>query len=129
MPPSPAKTGAERRRASERAGRRAETLAAWLLRAKRYRIVAMRYKTKIGEIDLIARRGKTMVFVEVKRRSSSQRLGEALEAVNTARITRAAQWYISAHPHLAGFDFRFDVITLAPGRWPHHLVNAFPAAR
>ncbi len=123
----PKKPGPDRRRA-ERAGRRAETLAALFLRLKLYRIVAMRYKTPVGEIDIVARRGRMIVLVEVKQRAGSPMAhAQALEAVNTGRIIAAGGWFQSAHPHYQGFDFRFDVISVAPGRWPHHLVNAFSA--
>ncbi len=82
----------------------------------------------MGEIDIVARRGRMIVLVEVKQRAGSPMAhAQALEAVNTGRIIAAAGWFQSAHPHYQGFDFRFDVISVAPGRWPHHLVNAFSA--
>lgn len=125
---SPKKPIPNSRRHAERAGRWAETLAAWYLRAKFYRIVATRYKTPVGEIDIVARRGRLIVLVEVKHRAGNAAArAQALEAVNTARIVRAAQWFQSAHPRYGGYDFRFDVISVAPSRWPHHLVNAFSA--
>lgn len=128
MPRSPAKPGPDPRRRAERAGRSAETLAAWVLRLKGYAIVAMRYKTPIGEIDIVARRGRLIAIVEVKHRAGNAAAhAQALEAVNTARIIGATEWFISAHPRYQGYDFRFDVISVAPGRWPHHLVNAFSA--
>ena len=74
-----------RRRAAERGGRRAEFIAAWFLRLKLYRVIARRYRTPVGEIDLIVRRGRTIAFVEVKQRPSE---GEGLEAV--APVGRAA---------------------------------------
>ncbi|XKG99743.1 YraN family protein [Pelagibacterium halotolerans] len=114
-----------RRQAAERRGRRGEFLAEMFLRAKFYKILYRRYKTPLGEIDLIARRGRTIVFVEVKQRASAETYGEAMEAVNTRRISRAAGWFEARHPRYAGFDYRFDVIFLAPGRWPSHLSNAF----
>ena len=70
-----------RRRKAERRGRRAELIAAWYLRLKLYRVLARRYRTPVGEIDLIVRRGRTIVFVEVKHRPSE---AEALEAVPPA---------------------------------------------
>ena len=128
MPPSPSRPKPDPRRRAERAGRSAETLAGWLLRLKLYRIIATRYKTPVGEIDIVARKGRAIVFVEVKHRSgNSLARDQALASVNTARIVRCAQWFQSAHPAYQTYDFRFDVITLAPGRWPHHLVNAFTA--
>src|SRR5690606_20781701 len=89
----PKKLGPDRRRA-ERAGRRAETLAALFLRLKLYRIVAMRYKTPVGEIDIVARRGRMLVLVEVKQRAGSPMAhAQALEAVNAGRIIAAAGWF------------------------------------
>lgn len=116
------------RRGAEKSGRRAETLAGLLLRLKGYRILSRRFKTPVGEIDIVARRGRLLAFVEVKHRRSSTLAGDALEAVDTARISRAAGWYLARHPHCSGLDCRFDVIFLAPGRWPHHLCNAFMAS-
>lgn len=124
MPPSTSKPGTSRQ-AAERRGRRGEIWAELFLRAKFYKILQRRYKTPLGEIDLIVRRGKTVVFVEVKQRNSAALYGQALEAVNQRRIARAADWFQSRHPQYAGFDFRFDVIFLAPRRWPSHLSNAF----
>lgn len=129
MPPSSAKPRLDPRRRAERAGRRAEKLALWYLRCKGYSIVKARYKTPVGEIDIIARRGQQIVIVEVKHRTRTDAggLADALGAVNTRRIVRATEWFRAHQPAYAGFDFRFDVIAIAPGRWPHHLVNAFSA--
>lgn len=125
---SGSKPGADRRQRAEQAGRSAETLAAWMLRLKFYRILNQRYRTPVGEIDIVARRGRLIVFIEVKHRAGGEMARDrALEAVNTARIVRAAEWFQTHHPHYHGFDFRFDVVSVAPGRWPHHLVNAFSA--
>ena len=130
MPPSPSGTGPRRpeRQDAERAGRRGEALAAWFLRLTGYRIIASRYKTPVGEIDLIARRLGTTVFVEVKQRRSAELERDALLAVNAARIVRAAQYYVARHPGLAATSLRFDVIFLAPRRWPRHVRNAFQAS-
>lgn len=121
-------TGASARLRAELFGRRGEALAAWYLRLKGYAILARRYKTPSGEIDLVVRRGGTTVFVEVKSRLSAEGEGEALGAVNARRISAAAGHYLSRHPRLAGGAFRFDVIFLAPFRLPRHVRNAFPAA-
>lgn len=122
MPRSRSKPAPERLRA-ERAGRRAETLAALYLRLKRFSILSRRLKTPVGEIDIVARRGTLLVFAEVKHRKSSD--AAAFEAVDTARIAKAAQWFLATRPEFSGLDCRFDVIVLAKGRWPHHLENAF----
>lgn len=127
MPPSPSrpKKPTNKRQIAERAGQRGETLAAFFLQAKLYRIRHRRYKTPIGEIDLVVERGGILVFVEVKTRSHHTLEAEALEAVNTARIVRAAEHWLARHPREAEKTCRFDVIFLAPGRWPRHLINAF----
>ena len=109
-------------------GRRAETLAAWYLRLKGYRIVATRVKTPVGEIDLIARRFGTTAFIEVKARQARSEEAAALEMANTRRIARAAEYYVAHHPALAETPLRFDVIFLAPGTWPRHVKGAFDAS-
>jgi putative endonuclease len=114
-----------RRQEAETRGRRAETIAAWWLRLKLYRVLARRFRSGAGEIDLIVRRGRTLVFVEVKQRPSE---AEAIVAVKPAarkRIARAAELWIGKHPALAGLDRRFDVVVAVPGRWPRHLVSVF----
>jgi putative endonuclease len=126
MPPSPLKPATKKLKA-ERDGRWAEELAAWFLRAQFYSIRAKRYKTPVGEIDLIASRFGTTVFVEVKARTLATSEGEALQAVNSQRIVRAAQYFLTRHPHLADTSLRFDVIFLAPRRLPRHVRNAFSA--
>ncbi len=114
-----------RRRDAERRGRRAEAIAAWYLRAKFYRILARRYRTPLGEIDLIARRGRTVVFVEVKSRPTGEAGLEAVTAKSRQRIARAAALWLAAHPAAAGLDQRFDVIVAAPGRRPRHHAGIF----
>lgn len=136
MPPSPSRPKPRPRRSRSRAerlgaevfGRRGEALAAWYLRLKGYCIVEMRVKTPVGEIDLVARRFGVTVFVEVKARTSVAELGPALQAVNTRRIARAADYYVARHPALAATPLRFDVIFLAPMTLPRHVKGAFDAS-
>jgi len=128
MPPSPSRPSSKARIAAQRHGHRAEMLAALFLRLKFYRIIERRYKTPVGEIDLVAQRLGTIVFVEVKTRGHAKGERDALEAVNRARIARAAAHWQAHHKASAGRDFRFDVIFLAPGRWPRHVINAFDAS-
>ena len=118
---------ADRLRA-EREGRRAENWAALLLQLKFFTIVERRYRTPVGEIDLIAQGWGTTVFIEVKARRRGAAADEALEAVNQRRITAAAQFYLARHPQLAETSLRFDVILLQPWRWPVHIRNAFEAS-
>ena len=128
MPPSPGKLKSKARLGAEVFGRRGETLAAWYLRLKGYRIVATRVKTPVGEIDLIARRFGLTAFIEVKARQARTEEAVALAAVNTRRISRAAQYYVARHPALAETPLRFDVIFLAPRTWPRHVRGAFDAS-
>ena len=128
MPPSPSKPKSKARIEAYLGGHRGEALAAWFLRLKLYGVVQRRYKTPVGEIDLIATRFGTTVFIEVKARSKPVVEAEALQAVNRSRITRAAQYWLARHPGKAQTNFRFDVIFLAPGRWPRHVINAFDAS-
>jgi len=126
MPPSLSRPSNKRQRA-ERGGQRGEALAALFLQAKLYRIRDRRYKTPVGEIDLVVERGKTIVFVEVKTRAQHVGEADALEAVNISRIARAAEHWLARHPQEREKSCRFDVIFLAPNRWPRHLINAFDA--
>lgn len=128
MPPSPSRPKNERRQGAETWGRHGETIAAWFLRLKGYRILESRYRTPVGELDLIARRFGTTVFVEVKTRRGGDLERDALLAVNRARIVRAAQHYLTRHPALTARPLRFDVIFLAPRQWPRHVMNAFDAS-
>lgn len=127
MPLWRSRIATERRIAAERQGHRGERFASLFLQAKLYRIRSRRFKCPVGEIDIIAERPNLLVFVEVKTRASLADEAMALSAVNRARITRAAQFWLARHPAESAKDIRFDVIFLAPGRWPRHLINAFPA--
>lgn len=129
MRPSPSRPKNSARLSAESLGRRGEQLAAWFLRAQLYRILATRFKTPIGEIDLVAQRFGVTVFVEVKARQRRAGLGEAMGAVNQRRVVRAAQYYLARHPRLAATPLRFDVIFLAPMSWPRHVKNAFDAGQ
>ncbi|MEQ1726174.1 MAG: YraN family protein [Sphingopyxis sp.] len=111
-----------KRSKSEERGRRAETIAAWYLRLKGWRIVTRRARVASGEVDLIARRGRTLAFVEVKWRSSAQALDSAIDAHRLHRVAAAAQVLAPRYAQ-RGDVTRIDVILLAPGRWPRHLAN------
>ena len=109
---------------AERRGRRGETLAAWFLRLKGWRIVGRRLKTPRGEVDLVARRGRTVAFVEVKWRASPADLDLAIDARRLSRVAAAAEALASRYARNHD-DLRIDVVLLAPGRWPRHIVNAW----
>lgn len=118
------RTRADRRAAWSR-GRGAETLAAWLLRAKGYRIVARAVRTPVGEVDLIARRGGVLAMVEVKARASQREAAEAIGPRQQYRIARAAEAFLARRPDLAALDVRFDALLLAPWRRPRHIMDAW----
>jgi putative endonuclease len=107
----------------EARGRRGEALAAWYLRLKGWRIVAQRVRTPRGEVDLVARRGLTVAFVEVKWRKSAAELDFAIDEYRLRRVAAAAE-ALAARYVRAGEVQRIDVLLLAPGRWPRHMANA-----
>lgn len=108
-----------------RDGLRAETLAALLLRLKGYRILARRYKTPVGEIDIVARRFGRLAFVEVKASAGRETALTALTAPMRARIARAAEHFLARHPGLERLTLGFDLITVAAPCFPRHLPNAW----
>jgi putative endonuclease len=118
----------ERVKAFQR-GLSAESRAAMLLVAKAYRILARRWKTPFGEIDIVARRRRTLVFVEVKARDTLDDAMAAVTEPGKRRIIDAARLWLSHHPGDAEAEIRFDVIAVAPGKMPRHIVNAFDASR
>lgn len=115
---------ATRRRAAERRGRLAEWLAAVLLVAKGYRILERRHRSRAGEIDLIAVRGRRLAFVEVKHRAT---LDEAIRSVGddqSRRIETAAENWVWRHPRYREHEIGLDAIFLAPGSLPRHAPDA-----
>ncbi|HYN38527.1 MAG TPA: YraN family protein [Rhodospirillales bacterium] len=116
----------QRRRLAWRFGRLGEALCAWRLRLSGYRIVARDLRTAAGEIDLVAIRGKTLAFVEVKARSDTTAT-EPLQPRQRRRIVRAAEAFLAARPDLAMRDVRFDLMLVGRGRLPRHLPAAFRA--
>jgi putative endonuclease len=121
--PRPVRTLAERRTA-ESAGRRGERLAGWWLRLKGWRILDRRVKTKAGEIDLVARRGNLIAFVEVKTRATAAELDHAIDERRLARVAAAAEMLVPVYAN-GGEDVRIDVILMAPGERPRHIENAW----
>lgn len=120
-------SGSERRRQAHALGLSAESWAAWYLRLTGWRILKRRYKTKAGEIDLIAKRRKTVVFVEVKARKTRRAALEAVTSASQKRISRAAKIFVTEHPKAGFFTLRFDVIVIRPWAWPERIENAFEA--
>ncbi|KQT83099.1 YraN family protein [Aurantimonas sp. Leaf443] len=120
MKPSPG----ERRRRLAR-GAFAEDLAALALRLKGYRILAMRHRTRLGEIDIVARRGDTVAIVEVKARASVRAAIDAVGPAARRRIANAADLWLAGRPDAARLSLRFDIVAVRPWRWPVHLPGAF----
>ena len=120
-PRSPATTA---RRAREQAGRTAEAVAALFLIAKGYRILGRRLRSRLGEIDIVAKRGRRLAFVEVKARSSLAAGHAALADAQARRIHDAAERFVAQRPHLQNCELGFDAVIVTPWRLPVHLPNA-----
>lgn len=103
----------------------AETICSFILRLKGYKIIAKRYKTKVGEIDLIASRARTLVFIEVKARPSLEAGLLSISDRQRLRIQNAAEIFLSRWRKKQFKAMRFDVMVVVPWRLPHHLVNAW----
>ena len=111
------------RQQREAKGRRAEQIAMWFLRLKFYRLLAVRYKTPVGEIDLIMRHGPDVVFVEVKARDSLEAGLEAVTPQQQLRMQQAATWFMAKNPPQAPYNWRFDVVVVRPRHLPYHAQN------
>lgn len=118
-----------RRLKAYRHGHRSEWLAAMALMAKGYRIVARRYRTKLGEIDLIARRGDLVLIVEVKARKTLEAAMDAIARESQRRIDGAADLWLARQPDHARLSLRFDLVAVLPWRWPVHVENVFQGRR
>ena len=114
-----------RRRQHERRGHRGEWLASLALMVKGYRIVERRYRTKLGEIDLIARRGDLVLIVEVKVRPTLLMAMEAVGRMSERRIEAPADLGLARQPDHARLSLRFDMVAVLPRRWPVHVENIF----
>jgi len=115
------------RLAAFRTGISAESRAAAYLIAKGFRILARRWKCPVGEIDIVARRRRLLVFVEVKARSNLDEAAESLQARQQRRIAAAAEAWLAIHSDARIRDIRFDAILVAPGKLPRHIPAAFEA--
>ena len=123
----PAKTPAPARVAAFQTGLSAESKAsAWLI-AKGYRILARRFRTPYGEIDIVARRGNLLAFVEVKARATLDDAAYSVTPQQRQRIVATAEFWLMTHPEHANFEMRFDVVLIAPKHLPKHLMAAFDA--
>jgi putative endonuclease len=124
----PKKEASPERVAAFQTGLSAESRAAAYLMAKAYRILARRFRTPHGEIDLVVKRRNLVAFVEVKARATLDEAAFAITPHQQARIINAAQAWLAAHPEYAEFELRFDAILIAPRRLPRHLLAAFDAS-
>lgn len=125
MSRTPAPHRRERGARGRRDGRLAEVAAAVWLMLKGWQILGFRLKTPHGEIDLLAKRGRTLAVVEVKRRATVELALESVRPVQRDRLLRAARTLAARRRSLRQLDLRLDLIALAPGRFPRHLPNIF----
>lgn len=113
------------RQAAFRVGISAESRATAFLIAKGFRILARRWRSPLGEIDIVARRRQLLVFAEVKARASLDEAAESINARQRRRIAAAAEIWLAANPDDMIRDIRFDAILVAPGKIPRHIPAAF----
>jgi putative endonuclease len=117
-------TAREQRRTRERRGHTAEWVSALALMLRGYRILARREKTPLGEIDLIAVRGRRIAFVEVKRRATREAAEASITAAQRARVRRAAGLWLARNSAYHDHRIGFDIIFCVGMRWPQHLEDA-----
>ncbi|NTF30731.1 YraN family protein [Rhizobium skierniewicense] len=113
------------RRRAERRGHIAEYWAALYLLLKGYRILALRYRTRSGEIDIIARKKDVIAFIEVKARASETGAIDAVSSASQVRIRAAADLWLSRRKDAAALSLRFDIVAVLPRRMPKHFIDAF----
>lgn len=113
------------RRKALRRGHVSEYLAALYLMLKGYRIIALRYRTKLGEIDIIARKRNLAIFVEVKARREEMSAIDAVSPTAQNRIRAASDLWLSRQRDSAVLSQRYDIVAILPGRLPRHFPNAF----
>jgi len=118
---------AKRGLSSYKRGHWAEFLCRVVLRLKGYKIIVSRYKSHQGEIDIVAQRGRTLAFVEVKARPTREQAGEAVSPQQQARLARCASLFHAHYRGLSQHTMRFDVMWVIPWHWPIHIENAFEA--
>jgi len=121
----------EARQRAHRLGHAAEWRAVWRLRLAGFSILARRYKTKLGEIDIVARRGDLLVFVEVKARGDVLTAVDSLGGRQFGRVSRAASLFLARHPRYAACSVRFDAVLVSGSlwrqMWPRHLPDVWRA--
>ena len=110
---------------AQRRGRFAEYLSALFLIFKGYRVISMRYKTKLGEIDIVARRGNLVAMVEVKARKTVDKAVDSVTRESQKRINNAADLWLARQKDYGRLSIRFDIIAVCPWKLPVHIENAF----
>lgn len=113
------------RRKAFRRGHAAEYVAALYLLAKGYRVCAIRFRTKLGEIDIIARKKDLVVCVEVKARASEESAVFAVTGTAQRRIRAASDIWLARQRDAHRLSIRYDIIAILPWRIPRHFQNAF----
>jgi putative endonuclease len=113
------------RQEAEKRGHRGEWLAAWALRFKGYRIVETRFKTKSGEVDLIARKRDLIIMVEVKARATLLEAMDAITPTALRRIERAGDIWLARQQNFANLSVRYDMVAVLPRKWPVHVERIF----
>ena len=113
------------RQKAQRRGIWSERLAAISLRLKGYRIIARNFKTKVGEIDIIAKKGEVIAIVEVKARRELDAAINSVSYESQRRIENAADYWLSKRKDASQLSLRFDIIAVLPWSWPIHIENAF----
>lgn len=116
---------ADRRRKSLRRGHLSEYLAALSLLLRGYRILAMRYRVKAGEIDIIARKGDLVSFIEVKARRTTEASVFAVNVLAQSRIRNASLHWLKTRTDAGRLSYSYDIIAVRPWRWPEHFRDAF----
>ncbi len=111
--------------ASRWRGHMAERLAILYLRLKGYRILERNWRSKLGEIDILARKGSVLALIEVKSRGSADLARGAVLAPQRRRLSKALGHYLKTRPELSHLDLRCDVVAFAGLGWPIHLVDAW----
>lgn len=117
----------ERKRRALRFGALAEWTCRLILRLKGYRILASRLRTKVGEIDILAERGRVLAIIEVKARPTEAAALDAVTVSQRRRLERAALWVQQGNSRLADHCLRFDLFAVAHWRIPRHIQNAWTA--
>jgi putative endonuclease len=125
--PAPERVPQPERQVAFRLGISAESRAAAFLIAKGFRILARRWRSPVGEIDIIARRRQLLVFVEVKARANFEEAAWSVTDRQRARIAAAAEAWLARQGDYDFKDMRFDAVLVVPGRIPRHIPAAFDA--